>query len=455
MSKYDEEIFRLLCNTLGSIGAPGTLALHTELNGQLLPAMMALAEAEKVRPALDDALAVRHGAKVAKAIRTVCAVRQETNRQRNLVIRQAVLKLGEAAAAEGFKFAVLKGAAWVLEDGQRAAAWRWMIDIDLLVDQQRFETMPDFLRRLGYAQISDDPRYEINFHLAPFAEPDGVVSLEIHRHLGWRHDLLPPQVVFHSAQAVAAGIVIPVPWCRAYHAFIHWQAHDLGMTRATVPLKEMAEVDRFLRRADVDWATLAAHARANGTIRACETAIALTAALLGAPAPADIPLSEFGRRHVARALACKKSRWRTFVAREKWRAGTLWRCEKIAYRSAIRGASPATITAAVWSGRLLRLPVFLARTAAIYARVLRMLLNEKHQQNDLARWAGAPPMQLTPSTELAAQRGMAARRAGGVPANGAALPKDIGVEVCLHDAPLLDVDRVIERRTGAHMHGTA
>jgi hypothetical protein len=427
MSKYDEEVFRLLCNTLGSVGVPGTFALQTELSGQLLPAMTTLADAEKVRPAFDDALAVRHGAHVAKAIRTVCAVRGESNRQRNLAIRQAVLKLGAAGAAGGFTFAVLKGAAWVLEDGERAAPWRWMIDIDLLVDQQRFETMPEFLRRLGYVQISDNPRYEINFHLAPFAEPDGVVSLEIHRHLGWRHDLLRPQVVFHSAQAVAPGLVIPAPWCRAYHALSHWQVHDLGMTRATVPLKEMVEVDRFLRRTDVDWATLAAHARANGTIRACEAAIALTATLLGAAAPADFPLTKFGQRHVARSLTRKMSPWRTFIAREKWRAGTLWRCEKIAYRSAIRGASPATITAAVWSGRLLRLPVFLARTAAIYARTFRMLLNEQRQQNDLTRWAGAPPMQLTPSTELAPQRGSAARRAGGVRANGA-LPKDARAE---------------------------
>ncbi|MGA3141137.1 MAG: nucleotidyltransferase family protein [Xanthobacteraceae bacterium] len=403
MSKYDEEVFRLLCNTLGSIGAPGTFALRTELNGQLLPAMTALATTENILSAFDDALVVRHGADVAREIRAVCAVRQETNRRRNLAIRQAVLELGNAAAAEGFTLAVLKGAAWVLEDDERAAAWRWMIDIDVLVDQQRFASMPAILRRLGYEQISDDARFEVNFHLAPFAKPDDPASLEVHRHLGWRHELLPPPMVFDSAREVAPGLVVPAPWCRAYHALIHWQVHDFGKTRATVPLKEMVEVDRFLRRADVDWEVLAAHARGNGTARACEAAIALTATLLGAPAPNAMPLTAFGRRHVALALARKMSPWRTWLAREKWRAATLWRCEKIAYRSAIRGASSATTTAAVWTGRLVRLPVLLSRTVAVLVRALAMLLSERFQQKYLTRLAGASP-HVMPATELPAQK---------------------------------------------------
>jgi len=346
--------------------------------------MTALAEAERVLPAFDEALAVRHGGKVAKEIRAVCAVRQQTNRRRNLTIRQALLELGRKAAAEGFAFAALKGAAWVLEDGDNAAAWRWMIDIDVLVDQHRFETIPTFLERLGYVRFSDNARYEVNFHLAPYAKPNGPATVEVHRHLGWQHELLPPQMMFNSSRPVADGLLLPAPWCRAYHAFIHWQLQDFGKARTTIPLKEIVDIDRFLRRPDIDWAALAAHARGNGTTKACEAAIALTVSLFGAPCPAEIPLTGFGRRHVALALARRTSQWRTWVAREKWRTGTLWRCEKIAYRLAVRGAGPAKIQAAVWTGRVLRMPLLFVRTLGLVWRGAKMLASSRQQDNQFA-----------------------------------------------------------------------
>lgn len=384
MSHYNDEVFRLLCNTLGSFGAPGSFVHRTELNASLLPALTALAEAERVLPAFDEAIAVRHGGAVAKEIRTVCAVRQQSNRQRNLTIRKAVLELGREAAAEGFAFAALKGVGWVLEDSEDAAAWRWMIDIDVLTEQNRFDKTPAFLERLGYARASDDRRYEQNFHLAPYARPDTAATIEVHRHLGWRHELLPPQVVFDSSEPITDGLLLPAPWCRAYHGVIHWQLQDFGATRATISLKDMIDIDRFLRRPDVDWARFAAFARSNGTMKACEAAIALTASLFGAPWPAEIPTTQFGKRHVAVALLRRNSQLRTWFAREKWRAGSLWWCEKVAYRLAIRGAGPAKIHAAVWSIRLLRAPVLLVRAVGILWRGARIYATSRRQSNQHA-----------------------------------------------------------------------
>ena len=106
-------------------------------------------------------------------MRAVCAVHREANRRRNGAIRAALLELGEAAAAQGFAFAALKGTAWVIEDGDNAAAWRSMLDMDVLVDAKRFDDIPLFLDRLGYVRLSNDARYDINFHHAPYARPDG------------------------------------------------------------------------------------------------------------------------------------------------------------------------------------------------------------------------------------------------------------------------------------------
>lgn len=375
MSRYDDEVFRLLCNTLGGGGPPGTFVHRTELNARLLPAMTALAQVESVLPAFDHALAVRYREGVAKEIRAVSAVRLETNRRRNRAIRKDLLELGRQAAAERFVFAALKGGAWALEEGEDAAAWRWMIDLDVLVDAPSFDRMPSILERLGYQRISDATRYNDNFHLAPYAKPNGLVTVEVHRHLGWRHELLPPDVVFAASRPAADGLVLPASWCRAYHAMIHWQFQDLGVTRATIALKEMVDVDRFLRRADVDWAALVAQARSVNALKACEAAIALTSALFSSPCPATIPITEFGRRHVALALTRKASPWRTWLAREKWRAGTLWRCEKIAYRAALRGAGPHGVRAAVWLARLVRSPGLLVRALGLFWQAAQMLVS--------------------------------------------------------------------------------
>jgi acyl carrier protein len=120
-------------------------------------------------------------------------------------------------------------------------------------------------------------------------------------------------------------------------------------------------------------------------MEACEAAIALAVDLFGASRPDEIPLRAFGRRHVALALSRKASPWRTWFAREKWRAGTLWRCEKVAYRWAIKGAKPTAIHAAVWAGRLVRLPHLFVRTVGIMARALTMLASDRKQRKYFAR----------------------------------------------------------------------
>ena len=192
MSRHEDEIFALLCGALGRRGPPASFALASELNSDTFAAMIGLAETERVLPALYDALADRHGAQVAKPMRAVCAVHEEANRRRNAAIRAALLELGKAAAAEGFAFAALKGAAWVIEDGDSAAAWRSMLDMDVLVDAKRFDDIPSFLDRLGYVRLTNDARYDVNFHHAPYARSDGVAMVEVHRHLGSRHRLLAP-----------------------------------------------------------------------------------------------------------------------------------------------------------------------------------------------------------------------------------------------------------------------
>ncbi len=355
-------------------------------NADAFAAIVTQADHERVLPALHLALTGRFD-NAAKFWRAVLAKAHQDNRQRNAKIRSALRELGEAAAVANLRLAALKGAAWILEDETDYAAWRWMIDFDVLVDSEEFDRMPSLLGRLGYGPASESKRYRNNFHHAPYWRPNIPITIEVHRHLGWRHQLLAPEIVFGSARAVAPGLLSPAPWCRAFHAIIHWQIQDLGLSRSTVRLKDVVEIARFLARGDVDWDRVAAHARAVGSFAACEAAVALAAELLGAPVPNALTPGRTARRHVARALSVRTSPIRTWLATEIWRAGTLWRCEKIAYRLAIRGATKRRIWMTIWTARMARLPILAVRAIGIVARAI--VRCARRRQSGAAMQAGS------------------------------------------------------------------
>jgi hypothetical protein len=365
----DFRAFSLLCDVLAGLPSTGRKAADGAIlsNPEIFARIVAFADRERVLPALHAAVAAR-GTSMPKACRVVLATQYEANRRRNGLIRQALLDLGSEGTLIGLEFAALKGAAWVIEDSAGCAAWRWMIDVDVLVEPARYDEVPRLLERMGYIRASDASRFQQNFHHAPYRHPHIPVTLEVHRHLGWRHRLLASEIVLASAHRVAPGVLLPVPWCRAFHAMIHWQMQDFGFSRNTTPVKDIVEVSRFLGRSDIDWPTLCSHARTAGATRACEAAAALASALLAAPVPDLVRVSERGRRHVERSLAHRASPLRAWFATQAWRAGTLWRCEKVAYRLALEGAAPATISAAVWASRVARLPLLAVRAMRIGVR---------------------------------------------------------------------------------------
>jgi hypothetical protein len=367
MVAAQKDVFRILCALLGAGNRGG--CEHTRLCDPVVAAaLVALAEKERVGPALHETLVGSHVWQEAKAQRDRLARAWEQNLQRNLLIRSTLLSLAEAAARAGFELVALKGCAWLLDDASDAPPWRAILDIDVLVDAGRFEAVPAFLVELGYQRASDSRRFRDNFHHAPYWRPDTPFTVEVHRHLGWHHRLLSPETVFGAAKSVAPGLLQPAPWCRAFHAIVHWQVQDCGLSRQSVPLKEVLEVARFMARSDVDWRIVLSHARAVGAIRECEAAMALAAELLGAAMPPDLKAGAPAKKHVRRALARRSSPVSTWLATEMWRAGTLWRCEKVAYRSFLRGAKPARVSADVWIGRAVRSPLLAARVVTIAVR---------------------------------------------------------------------------------------
>src|SRR5262249_8726839 len=101
-----------------------------------------------------------------------------------------------------------------------------------------------------------------------------------------------------------------------------------------------------------------------------------------------------------RALARRSSAVSTWLATELWRAGTLWRCEKGAYRAFLGGATPAWVFARLWVGRVIRLPILAGRVApiALRAAALRMHVQLRSAPQALAPHSGiSKPGQLARS----------------------------------------------------------
>jgi Uncharacterised nucleotidyltransferase len=360
MRPAQEDVFRLLCALL-AFNRGVREHTCTACDPVTAAALVALADEERVGPALHEATVSSRWWHQAESQRDLLARAWEQNRSRNQHMRSTLLSLAEAAEGAGFQLIALKGCAWLVEDATNAAPWRSILDVDVLVDPAWFDALPRFLSELGYQRASHSRRFRGNFHHAPHWRPDTQFTIEMHRHLGWRHQLLAPELIFKASTHAAPGLLQPVAWCRAFHAIIHWQIQDCGFSRRSVPLKEVLEVARFMARPDVDWAILVAHARAVGVLRECEAGMALAAELLGAPIPAELKPGALGKKHVRRALACRSSPLSTWLATEVWRAGTLWRCEKVAYRACLRGAKPGRVAADVWMGRAVRLPFLAVR----------------------------------------------------------------------------------------------
>ena len=369
MVAKEGDVFRLLCAVLARQEADiGCLDARMLRNPAIASALIGLAQSERVAPALHEVVAAHPDWDIAAFVRATLMRGWEQNVQRNTLMRSMLLELAEAATGAGMKLLALKGAAWLVEDAANAAGWRSMLDIDVLVDRHRFDAAPALLERLGYQRASNAKRFDNNFHHAPYRRSGSDVTIEVHRHLGWRHHLLSPEIVFANAKYIAPGLLQPAPWCRALHALIHWQIQDCGLSRGTIPVKDILEVARFLARADVDWSSVLAQADAVGARKACMAAIVLARELLAAPLPQGFTLGPDAKKHLERALARRSSPISTWLATEMWRAGTLWRCEKIMYRRFLRGATPPTVLAAVWLGRLSRLPYLAARAVTIAAR---------------------------------------------------------------------------------------
>jgi hypothetical protein len=276
----------------------------------------------------------------------------------------------------------LKGAAWLLQDAERLAAWRTMIDADLLVSAEQFELMPSLLSELGYVpdrrprRFFGTRRFQAHFHLVPHRRGDDPFMIEVHRHLGWRPRILPTEMMFANQLRIAQGLSVPAPWCAALHAIVHWQIqHDVfhkGESRSSGNVKNGLEVARFLAREDIDWPSLAVYAKGVGIQNEFEAGVGLATELFGVELPREVVASGIGSDRLVFCLAARSSPARRRMLLQKARIAALWRCDRAMYRVHLRTKNPILLSASLWGHRMIHLPIITILWAGVAITSLRI-----------------------------------------------------------------------------------
>lgn len=171
-------------------------------------------------------------------------------RQRNRMLRQALVTACSHLNLIGITPLLLKGAAGLVPKGEYpGSSDRIMADLDLLVPVDRLENAQNTLQQAGYAPMYHGRRAEYIrknniMHDIPLRAADAPVRIELHRHVS-KTGTISLDSVWRRAATVqlqeAAIIVLPDPTFRVLHNFVHHQFDHNGFARNLLDLRRLYE----------------------------------------------------------------------------------------------------------------------------------------------------------------------------------------------------------------------
>jgi GR25 family glycosyltransferase involved in LPS biosynthesis len=231
------------------------------------------------------------------------------NAARNERIRLQCLEIGSNLARAGLRVALLKGVAWLFDGNWLAASDRMMRDIDLAVTPDEFEPAVRALEGSGYREMSGIYIEVGHFHHAPMVCEGGEASVEIHRDLANRIELLSSAEVIASAREVAPGLLLPESRHRIVHNVIHAQILNGNFIGGIVDLRDGLDLARLITDSgsDFDWTGLARDATDRGYFRYLSGAIHAAHRILCSPLPPPFSDDLWGRLHAWRCI--QQRRW--------------------------------------------------------------------------------------------------------------------------------------------------
>lgn len=255
VNRADHEcVLSLMRQRLGAEAAP-----QWPCAGAAAEGIVAFASAHFVLPAL-HAPAVALAAPVPTDLLEFLAEIERSNRARNLVLRDALARIAGALAAIDVVPLVMKGGAFLADAGAGDPAWRFMSDLDLLVDPAKLDACVGAVRALGYipSEADYDPQREA--HFPPLVSPCGTYCIELHTRLFAVHAIaIDSATLFADAMAITLGgasLLLPSPTHRVVHLIAHAQLHNRFHLMRRVVLRDHLDLGTLTATHGhvIDWA---------------------------------------------------------------------------------------------------------------------------------------------------------------------------------------------------------
>lgn len=220
---------------------------------------------------------------------------------RRLMIDAARARAVQLLVGAGIPMMLLKGSALV-ESVYRPSRWRDMSDVDVLVEPDRLADARMALVACGYRPLGPDPGApgrELPHHDAKLLDAEGIVPIELHRHVldGAAARKWPIGETWSRARRPReAQHVLPSAVDLLMHVCLHFIADR--HVRSEGALAQVRDIAWIAQRDDVDWELLESVARRYGVLDRVRASLA-TARHLGLlqacprlgstePRPADV-----------------------------------------------------------------------------------------------------------------------------------------------------------------------
>jgi Uncharacterised nucleotidyltransferase len=261
-------------------GETAELGGHSEFSEAEWSTLLASADWHRVTPALSS-LALQ-GAAPEWVIDRI-SVAQAQYAARRLLIDDARARVLEVLGGAAVPVMLLKGSALVAYV-YPSSLWRDMSDVDLLVVPGCMNQARRALRDRGYHPLGQDPALsesEPRRHDAKLLDAQGIVPIELHRHLldGREASSWPIEDVFSRARSDATGRhLLPSVTDLLMHVCVHFMANR--QVRSEGALAQVRDIAWIAQRSDVDWGQVEELGRRYGVLDRVRASLA-TARHLG------------------------------------------------------------------------------------------------------------------------------------------------------------------------------
>jgi hypothetical protein len=242
---------------------------------------------------------------------------QTLNRQRNKKVKSEAIELANLLNRIGVIPVFLKGGADLVSGLYADPAHRVMIDLDVLVPNERLPDCVAGLRANGYEVLGDND-FPAHHHFAPLGRPGAAACIELHvepldrplRGLLGAAEVLAGAVAIHEGSAILA---VPSPHCRVIHSVAHAQLADHGYVYGNLMLREFFDLAQFSRAfaGQIDWDAI------NGRFALFGSSTALGFHVLAAERLLDVQRDQRVQVSLAAKALYARARWQ--VDRPAWR----------------------------------------------------------------------------------------------------------------------------------------